>query len=136
MHIIYQICVNCCLLLSRTSEEHNMAYNVFYLTVVTVTPCLFWKVFFITLSRITATSIQCSICWRRHGFESHLQPFLLTYPELIKVNDVLPSVFIYDMKMETLIAQLKGCLLGCFDWVLNYYIVFVYWCALVGWCDM
>jgi len=48
-----------------------------------------------------------------HGFDSHLQPFLLTYLELIKAFDVLSTLFIYDM--ETLIAQLKECLLNCFN---------------------
>jgi len=38
-------------------------------------------------------------------------------PELIKTYDVLSSVFIYDL--EAVIAQLKGCLLDCFDWESN-----------------
>jgi len=51
--------------------------------------------------------------WCGHGFESHSQPFLLTCPGLIKAYDVVSSVFIY--KMKALIAQLKVCLLDCFD---------------------
>jgi len=58
--------------------------------------------------------------WCGHGFESHLQPFLLTYSYsgLIKAYDFLSSLFIYET--EALIAQLKGCLLDCFDWVLGF----------------
>jgi len=36
---------------------------------------------------------------------------------VIKHYGFLFSIFIYDT--ETLIAQLKGCLLDCFDWVSN-----------------
>jgi len=56
-------------------------------------------------------------------FPFHSQPFLLTCPELIKQYDVLSSVFFYDI--ESLIAQLKGCLLDCFDWEINSCVVLV-----------
>jgi len=46
-------------------------------------------------SRIAATSIQSvSRGFCGHGFESHSQPYLRTYPELIKAYDVLSSIFI------------------------------------------
>jgi len=36
-----------------------------------------------------------------HGFESHLQPFLLTYPKLIKTYDVL---FLFKHSINGLLA--------------------------------
>jgi len=51
--------------------------------------------------------LDCSIVY-------HSQPFLQTHPEMIRAYDFLSSAFIYDI-MESLIAQLKGCLLECFD---------------------
>jgi len=51
-------------------------------------------------------------------------PFAATFadiPELIKAYDI----------MEALIIQSKGCLLDCFNWKLNCYIVLVHWCSFV-----
>jgi len=40
--------------------------------------------------------------WCGHGFESHSQPFLLTYPGLIKAYDVLSSVFTQILEIRHL----------------------------------
>jgi len=43
---------------------------------------------------IAATSIPGHVSgWCGHGLESHLQPFLLTYPGLIKAYNALSSLF-------------------------------------------
>jgi len=65
------------------------------------------------------------------GFKLMPAPIFADISGLIKAYDVLSSLFNYDT--ETFIAQLKGCLLDCFDWKSNY--CAVHWCSLVRWCS-
>jgi len=52
------------------------------------------------------------------GFEPMLaKAIFANITRLIKAYYFLSSLFFYDT--EALIAQLKGCLLDCFDWVSN-----------------
>jgi len=52
--------------------------------------------YFLKHIRIAATLIQSTSLVGaaiEHGFESHSQPFLMTYPGLIKAYDFLSSLF-------------------------------------------
>jgi len=68
-------------------------------------------------------------CCNKELHEKRRQKVISFYPADKSLR--LSSLFIFDM--EALIAQLKGCLLDCFDWESNN--CAWHWCSLVGWCD-
>jgi len=83
--------------------------------------------------RIVATSILEYVsgwCW--HGFESHLQPFLLKYPELLLVY-LFRSVFCFRLLHggwnRSIIELLLDCVRLCTEPRR------VHWFLLVGRCD-
>jgi len=75
------------------------------------------------LSYHSTQKLFCLHVFRQAGPPQRVDCHLQLGPELIKTYDVLSSVFNY---IEALIAQLKGCLLDCFDCKLSYRAVLVY----------
>jgi len=50
-------------------------------------------------------------------------------------KDLLRSVFCFHVWYGGFTRSIKGCLLDCFHWELNYCIVLVHWCSVVWWCS-